>query len=77
MMIGATLIMHRVYLDMFCDYNVLPRIVFEYIDEIMNCDDLAICVMVTKLLKEVSWPQAGMLTVVPTVTIKNLEEEGG
>ncbi len=35
--------MHRVYLDMFCDYNVLPRIVFEYIDEIMNCDDLAIC----------------------------------
>ncbi len=71
------MIMHRVYLEMFSDHDVLPRSIFEYIDEIMNCDDLAICVMVTKFLKDVSWPQAGVLVVVPTVKIKNLDKKGG
>ena len=76
MMISATFIMHRVYLEMFFDPEVLPRVMFEYVDSIKNCEDLGICVMVTKFLKEVSWPQCGVLAVVPSVKIINLEGQG-
>lgn len=75
-MIGATLILHKVYFEMYNDPRVLPRSLFEYIDEIMNCDDLAMSVMVTKFLREVSWPQCGVLAIVPEVKIQNLQGEG-
>ena len=71
-LIGATLILHRVYLEMFFDPEVLPRVMFEYIDNTMNCDDLGICVMVTKFLEDVSWPQCGVLAVKSSEVIKHL-----
>ena len=72
-MVGATTIFHRAYLEMYFDEEVLPQGIFKYVNNVMNCDDLALSIMVTKFLEDVSWQQAAALAVKPIGTIQNLE----
>ena len=74
-MITATAILHRAYLEMYFDPDVLPRGIFEYVDSNMNCEDLSMNVMVTKFLQDVSWQQPAALAVNPVGKIQNMEGE--
>ena len=75
MMVGATTIFHRAYLEMYFDPNVLPQGVFEYINDVMNCDDIALSIMVTKFLEDVSWKQTAALPVKLVGEIHNWENK--
>ena len=75
MMIGATTIFHRAYLEMYFDPNVLPQGVFEYINNVTNCDDIALSIMATKFLEDVSWKQTAALLVENIGEIQNWEDK--
>ena len=75
MMVGATTIFHRAYLEMYFDPNVLPQGVFEYINNVMNYDDIALSIMVTKFLEDVSWKQTAALPVKLVGEIHNWENK--
>ena len=71
----GTAILHRAYLEMYFDRNVLPQGIFGYVNKNMNCEDLSMNVMVTKFLENVSWQQPAALAVKPIGPIHNLEGE--
>ena len=71
----GTAIMNKVYLEMYHDPEILPKGMIEYIDQVQNCEDIGMNVMVTKFLEDVSWPQCSALSVVAHGRIKNLQEE--
>ena len=75
MMVGATAIFHRAYLEMYSDPEVLPRGIFEYVNNVMNCDDIALSIMVTKFLEDVSWKQSAALPVKLKGEIHNWEDK--
>ena len=75
MMIGATTIFHRAYLEMYFDPDVLPKGIFDYINNITNCDDIALSIMVTKFLEDVSWKQTAALLVKNIGEIQNWEDK--
>ena len=65
--------LHKAYLEMFHDPRILPRSIIDYIDNLMNCEDLAMCVMVAKFLEDIHQPQCAALSVQPQGNIANLE----
>jgi hypothetical protein len=71
----GTAILHRAYLEMYFDRKVLPRGIFEYVNNNMNCEDLSMNIMVTEFLENVSWQQPAALAVKPIGKIQNLEGE--
>ena len=71
----GTAILHRAYLEMYFDPEVLPRGILEYVNSIMNCEDLSMNAMATKFLEDTSWPQPAALAVKPIGEIRNLEGE--
>ncbi len=75
MMVGATTIFHKAYLEMYFDPNVLPQGLFEYINNVRNCDDIALSIMVTKFLEDVSLKQTAALPVKNIGEIQNWEDK--
>ena len=73
LMISATTYLHKAYLEMFHDSRFLPRTTIDYIDQLMNCEDLAICVMVGKFLEDIHQPQCAVLAVKTQGKITNME----
>lgn len=71
----GTAILHKAYLEMYFDPEVLPHGIFDYVNSIMNCEDLSMNVMVTKFLEDISWQQPAALAVKPIGQIQNLEGE--
>lgn len=71
----GTAILHKAYLEMYFDPEVLPRGILYYVDRIRNCEDLSMNVMVTKFLEDISWQQPAALAVKPIGQIHNLEGE--
>ena len=69
----GTAFLHKAYLEMFFDPNVLPKAMFDYVDTGRNCEDLAMNVMATKFLEDVSWHQPAALAYKPIGQIKNME----
>ena len=69
----GTAILHKAYLEMFFDPKVLPKAMFDYVDKGRNCEDLAMNVMATKFLEDVSWHQPAALAYKPEGQIKNME----
>lgn len=69
----GTAILHKAYLEMFFDPRVLPKAMFDYVDKGRNCEDLAMNVMATKFLEDVSWHQPAALAYKPKGQIKNME----
>ena len=70
---SASSYLHKAYLEMFHDPRFLPRTTIDYIDHMMNCEDLAMCVMVAKFLEDIQQPQCAVLSVQPQGKISNLE----
>ena len=68
--------LHRAYLEMMFDPVMIPTDLVAYIDEIMNCDDILLNLMVTKFLKDCGWPQSGGLKLKCLSTIRSLEHMG-
>ena len=62
-MISATFIMHKAYLEMFHDPTFLPQSIYDYINTNMNCEDLAMCIMVTDFLIKTTYPQTCCVSV--------------
>ena len=63
MMLPATWLIHKKYLEAFNDPNVLPRQLFDYINEIMNCDDIVMNFLVSKFLRAINMPQPSIIKV--------------
>ena len=74
MILTSTAILHKAYLEMFFDDNVLPRGMIDYIDERKNCEDIAMNVMVTKFLLDLGHNHAAALAVKPSREIWNMEK---
>jgi len=62
-MIGSITMFHKAYLEMYFDTNIVPAEVITYIDEIMNCDDLWLNIMISKFLGDISLNKPGALVV--------------
>ena len=71
----GTALMHRTYLEMYHDPEILPKGMIEYINQVRNCEDIGMNVMVTKFLEDVSWTQCSALSVVAHGKIKNLQAD--
>lgn len=65
---------HKAYLEMYFDPNMLPHKALEYVEQRKNCEDILMSVMVTKFLKDTGRSQCGVLAV-KTEWITNLEDE--
>ena len=72
-MISATFIMSKTYLEMFHISHFLPNAIYKYIDKNMNCEDLAMCIMVTDFLRRMSFPQTCCVSVNAKQFPMNLE----
>ena len=77
MMLPGTWLIHKAYLKMFHDPNILPGQMFQYIDKGMNCEDIGMNMMVAKFLTDVNMPQPCLLTVKMKGKIINLEGSRG
>ena len=73
LLISANIILHKKYLEMFQVPLFLPIGIHKYIDEHMNCEDIAICLMVTDFLERVSFPQSGCIGLRAKRYPQNLE----
>ena len=76
MMLTGAAFVHLNYLKMFNSTSITPKAVHKLIDELHNCEDLAVNVMVGDYLARVERPQCPGLFVKPTKVI-NLEKETG
>ena len=77
MMLPATCFMHRVYQAIYHDPDVFPKELFDYINECMNCDDIALNFMVARFLADINMPQPCIITVGHKGRILNLEGSRG
>lgn len=73
LLISANIILHKKYLEMFQVPLFLPNGIHKYINEHMNCEDIAICLMVTDFLERVSFPQSGCISLRAKQYPQNLE----
>ena len=73
MMGTGTAILHKAYLEMFFDPEVMPKAMFDYVNDGRNCEDLAMNVIATKFLEDVSWHQPAALSYKHKGQIKNME----
>ena len=69
----GTAILHKAYLEMFFDPEIMPRDMLDYVNKGKNCEDLAMNVLATKFLEDVSWHQPAALSYKPKDQIKNME----
>ena len=53
--------------------HFLPNAIYKYIDKNMNCEDLAMCIMVTDFLRRMSFPQTCCVSVNAKQFPMNLE----
>lgn len=57
LLISANFIVHKAYLEMFNMPEFINSSMTDYVNEQMNCEDLAMCTMVADFLSKVSYPQ--------------------
>lgn len=66
--------LHRAYLEMYFDPQMVPGSLLDYVDSHQNCEDILMSIVVTKFLKDIGRPQCGALAV-KSGYINNLEDE--
>ncbi|XP_064391534.1 exostosin-like 2 [Halichondria panicea] len=75
-MMTATGLLHRAYLDMYFDPGaLLPGGMMKDKDWTMYCDDILMNCVVGRFLELVSWPQPSLVVVKGKGGLKNLERE--
>ncbi len=73
LVLSTNFILHRAYLEMYQMPEFLPRAIYKYVDEKMNCEDIAIAMMVTGFLEQYGTPQACCLSMYAKHNPYNLE----
>lgn len=75
LLISANIILHKTYLEMFQIPGFLPTEIKEYIDDHMNCEDIAICIMASAFLERTSYPQTACMSIKARHYPYNLEAQ--
>ena len=60
---------------MFFDPAMVPAGAVKYVQDLMNCEDMLMSVVVTKFMQDANLMQSGVLLVKNTLSIKSLEDE--
>ena len=63
LVLSTNFILHRAYLEMYQLPDFLPPGIYKYVDEKMNCEDIAIAMMVTEFLETYGNPQSCCLSM--------------
>ena len=58
LVLSTNFILHKAYLEMYHRSEFLPSGIREYVDSKMNCEDFAMCMLVTHFLDRVGSPQS-------------------
>ena len=64
--------MHKAYLEMLFDPEMVPPEIIAYTDTAVNCEDILFSMMVTKFLRDANLAWSGGIAVEPKETIKIL-----
>lgn len=75
LLISANFLIHKAYMEMFHIPEFMNTSMIEYINHHMNCEDLAMCIMVADFLSKVSYPQTSCIGLKPKHYPYNLEGE--
>lgn len=75
--LSTNFILHKAYFEMFQMDEFLPQGIMDYVDEKMNCEDFAMCLMVGDYLERISSTQSCCLVVKGKYYPANLEEKNG
>ena len=67
--------LHRAYLEMFFDPLIVPSSATELVQQVNNCEDILLSIMVTKFLQDSNKPQCGVLAVKSSLSVKDIESE--
>lgn len=76
-MISATFILHKAYLEMFHNPIFVPHSIYHYINKYKNCEDLAMCIMVTDFLIKTTYLQTCCISIKGKKNPINLEATNG
>ena len=63
---------HRAYLEMLFDPVMVPAHMLDYVNTVMNCDDILFSMMLTRFLRRTELDVTAGLAVEPTQKIRNL-----
>ena len=64
------LFIHRAYLEMLFDPMMVPSEYVEFTDEMMNCEDILLSMMVTRFVGDTGLPWSGGLAIEPQKPIE-------
>ena len=64
---------HKAYLELYFDPDMIPNSILDYVNAEMNCEDILLSVVVTKFLQDIGHSQSGVVTVEERKKIKHLD----
>ena len=67
---------HRAYLEMLFDPVMVPAHMLDYVNTVMNCDDILFSMMLTRFLRRAELAVTAGLAIEPAQTIRNLHFRG-
>lgn len=71
----APCFIHKAYLEMYFDPVLVPAAAVSYVDDLQNCEDILLSIVVTKFVQDMSLTQLGTLVTKPTLSMKMLEKD--
>lgn len=74
---GVPSFIHKAYLEMYFDQEIVPASAVEYVKELGNCEDILLSIVVTKFLHDMNMMKSGVLVMKNSLSIKNLETKAG
>ena len=66
---------HKAYLELYFDPDMIPKSILDYVNAEMNCEDILLSVVVTKFLQDIGRSQSGVVTVEERKTIEILDTD--
>ena len=72
-MLMTACFVHKAYLELYFDPQMIPPSVLDYVNDERNCEDILLSVLVTKFLKDIGRAQCGVIAVEEKKAIKNLD----
>ena len=71
----APMFVHRAYLEMFFDPLMVPSSALALVQQVNNCEDILLSIVVTKFLHDLNKPQCGALAMKSSLIVKDIENE--
>ncbi len=72
-MLMTACFVHKAYLELYFDPQMIPQSVLDYVNSERNCEDILLSVLVSKFLKDIGRPQCGVVAVEEKKNIRNLD----